>query len=68
MPTLRTDLKVDETLRFSGEGQVAITLLHKSGQRARLKVDADDSVTIHTPGETASHDVVKTGLSQRNAM
>jgi hypothetical protein len=39
-------LKVGETLRLAGQGQVRVTLLAKSGRRARLAIEADAGVEI----------------------
>lgn len=47
------DLKIGETLRFVGNGQVAVTLRHKSGQRARLEIQADGIIAILPEGENA---------------
>ncbi len=46
--SMKVDLRVGEPLRFNG-GQIVITLLEKSGQRARISVEADDSVSIQLP-------------------
>lgn len=46
--SLKVDLRVGEPLQFNG-GQIVITLLEKSGQRARISVEADDSVKIQLP-------------------
>ena len=46
--SLKVDLRVGETLTFNG-GQIVVTLLEKSGQRARISVEADDSVLIQPP-------------------
>lgn len=51
MPKLKADIRVGETLRFQGEGVTLITLMAKSGQRARLQVSADDSIEISHPQE-----------------
>jgi hypothetical protein len=45
------DLKIGETLRFVGNGQVAVTLRYKSGQRARLEIQADGIIAILPKGE-----------------
>lgn len=42
------DLRVGESLRFNG-GSIVVTLLEKSGQRARVSVEADDSISIQVP-------------------
>jgi hypothetical protein len=46
--SLKVDLRVGETLTFNN-GQIVVTLLEKSGQRARISVEADDSVLIQPP-------------------
>lgn len=46
--TFRTDLRVGETLRLDG-GRILVTLLEKSGQRARISIEADKSVPIQIP-------------------
>ena len=46
--SMKVDLRVGEPLRFNG-GQIVITLLEKSGQRARISVEADDSVVLQLP-------------------
>lgn len=46
--SMKVDLRVGETLRFNG-GMITVTLLEKSGQRARISVEADDSVKIQLP-------------------
>lgn len=47
--SMNVDLKVGETLNLSGDGVAAVTLEHKSGQRARLRIEADESVSIDPP-------------------
>ena len=51
--SLKVDLRVGETLTFNN-GQIVITLLEKSGQRARISVEADDSVVIQPPSRETS--------------
>ena len=58
--SMKVDLRVGETLRFNG-GQIVVTLLEKSGQRARISVEADDSVRIQLPDRDASSE--KAGAS-----
>lgn len=45
---LNVDLRVGETLVFNN-GQIVVTLMEKSGQRARISVEADASVHIKPP-------------------
>lgn len=46
MSTKQVELKVGESMRV---GSTIITLLEKSGQRARLKVSASEKVRIEHP-------------------
>lgn len=46
--SMKVDLRVGEALRLDG-GRIVFTLLEKSGQRARISVEADDSVKIQLP-------------------
>jgi len=46
--SLKVDLRVGEELRLDG-GRIVISLLEKSGQRARISVEADESVSIQVP-------------------
>lgn len=45
----KIDLRVGETLQLDG-GRITVTLLEKSGQRARISVEADESVKVQPPG------------------
>lgn len=63
MAVLKADLRVGETLRIEGTGSATITLAAKSGQRARLYVDADPGLTIHPPERPDVRSVVRGGLS-----
>ncbi len=63
--SLKVDLRVGETLTFNG-GQIVVTLLEKSGQRARVSVEADDSVLIQPPSrETSGQAVVRVDDGQK---
>lgn len=63
--SLKIDLRVGESVRFN-DGQISITLLEKSGQRARLDIVADPSVTIEQPKARAA-EVVRAGLTLQPA-
>lgn len=52
--TMNVEVRVGESLRLDGAGQTTVTLEHKSGQRARLRVEADENVQIHPPGGAAT--------------
>lgn len=65
MAVLKADLRVGETLRIDGTGSATITLAAKSGQRARLYVDADPGLTIHPPERPDVRDVIRGGLTSK---
>lgn len=56
----RTDLRVGETLRLDGD-RVSITLMEKSGQRARIIVEADKSVAIQVPRRNEKEEKILAG-------
>jgi hypothetical protein len=58
---LKIDLRVGETVSFDS-GRISITLLEKSGQRARLDIEADPSVRIDQPKQRAS-EAARNGLT-----
>lgn len=59
--SLKIDLRVGETVRFD-DGRVAVTLLEKSGQRARLEIVAAPDVRIDQPRQRAA-EAAKHGLT-----
>ena len=59
---LKLDMRVGESVSFDG-GRIVVTLLDKSGQRARLDIKADDGVSIKTPKSMLAADQAKKGLS-----
>lgn len=52
MPSMSMDLRVGESVSVSGPAK--ITLQEKSGGRARLKIVADEGVTIERSQKQAS--------------
>lgn len=60
MPTLHVDLKVGETVRVSGPA--TFTLEEKSGQRARLNIQADANVRIERVGLNSGAEQAKLGI------
>jgi len=46
--SMKVDLRVGQSINFNG-GKIVVTLLEKSGQRARFNVEADDTVKIGLP-------------------
>lgn len=51
---MSVEVRVGESLRLDGAGITTITLEHKSGQRARLRVEADEAVDIQPPSDRPS--------------
>lgn len=64
MATLKVDLKVGEALTLSGSGSARVTLVAKSGQLARLRIEADDGVSIQRPERQGTRAVVGAGLGR----
>jgi len=62
MSSLKYDMRVGDTIKLDG-GKIKITLLDKSGQRARLDINAENSVTIETPSAVKAHDLAKNGVN-----
>ena len=55
--TLLTDVKVGETLYLDG-GRIAITLDHKSGQRAKLRIVHQGATVSRTPPAEKAGDLL----------
>lgn len=62
MSSLKYDLRVGDTVLLDN-GRIKITLLDKSGQRARLDINASDDVKIETKKHANDSDIVKKGLN-----
>jgi hypothetical protein len=58
---LKIDLRVGESVSFD-EGRISVTLLEKSGQRARLDIVAAPDVRIDQPRQRTA-DAAKNGLT-----
>lgn len=61
MSSLKYDLRVGDTVLLDN-GRIKITLLDKSGQRARLDINASDDVKIETKKHANDSDIVKKRL------
>lgn len=46
--SMNINLRVGQTLKFN-DGLISVTVLEKTGQRIKLRVEADDSVRIQPP-------------------
>lgn len=44
--TIHIELAAGEGITLSGPGDVRVILSHKSGRRARLRIEGDDTVAI----------------------
>lgn len=62
MSSLKLDLRVGDSVDFDN-GRVKLTLLEKSGQRARFDIDAKDDVKIKTNKNASAADIAKNGLN-----
>jgi sRNA-binding carbon storage regulator CsrA len=62
LSSLKLDLRVGESVLFNN-GLIKITLLDKSGQRARLDIKANDDVVIETKKLVDSTSLAKNGLN-----
>ena len=65
MTVLKVDVRVGETVRFSGHGNIAVMVLAKSGRKSRLEIEADETVDIETPEHTSIRDILKKGLTKK---
>lgn len=59
---LKLDLRTGETVSFD-DGRITITLLDKSGQRARLDIKAEKGVKIDKPSASLASDQARKGLT-----
>ncbi len=66
MNSLKVDVKVGDTLRFDG-GRVSITLLEKSGQRARLSIQSEPDVQIDLPSHNTPAHLARSGITRPNS-
>lgn len=63
MSNLKLELRVGESVEFDG-GRVVITLLDKTGQRARLDIKAGDDVKVKTNKSNISSLLAKDGINK----
>lgn len=59
---LKVDLRIGEAVRLDN-GRITVTLLEKSGQRARLDIAADQSVRIEPPQRITGTAAARGGLT-----
>lgn len=48
---MSVEIRVGESLRLEGAGLSVVTLEHKSGQRARLRIEANEDIRIEPPNK-----------------
>jgi len=63
MAIKRVDLGVGDSLVLD-DGRIVVTLEHKSGQRAKLAVHADESVKISERRPSRAHEHARKGVVQ----
>lgn len=59
---LKVDVRVGESVSLNGTGKATIRLVAKSGQLARLEIDADESVKITPPMRKSARQVIRDGM------
>ena len=62
MTKLKLDLRVGESVSFDN-GRISISLLEKSGQRARLDIRASEDVKIATPKDESASSAARSGIT-----
>ena len=62
---MKVDVRAGETIRFNGNGSVAITMTAKSGQRARFEIEADDTINIDVPRRASTRSLVRNGITMK---
>lgn len=63
MSQLKLDLRVGESVSFD-DGRVKVTLLEKSGRRARLDVAMADNVKVRTSNSEQTAAIAATGAGR----
>lgn len=67
MAIVKADIRAGESISFDGSGSARITLIAKSGQRARIEIEADASVSVRLPKAASILDTVRNGIGQKLA-
>ena len=67
MAIVKADIRAGESITLDGSGSARITLIAKSGQRARIEIEADASVSVRLPKATSILDTVRNGIGQKLA-
>lgn len=63
MKVLKVDVEVGDTLSFDS-GRVSLTLLEKSGRRARLEIKSEPDVVIDLPARASPAQQAQHGISR----
>ena len=61
MSKLKLDLRIGETVSFD-DGRINIILLEKSGQRARIEINAKEEVKINREPKTTTFSIASKGI------
>ena len=61
MSKLKLDLRIGETVSFD-DGRINIILLEKSGQRARIEINAKEEVKINRETKPTSFSIAAKGI------
>jgi hypothetical protein len=67
MKVLKVDVRVGDSVSFD-KGRVSVTLLEKSGQRARLEIKSEPDVVIDLPRQSSAAQQAQKGISQPTKM
>ncbi len=67
MKVLKVDVRVGDSVSFD-KGRVSVTLLEKSGQRARLEIKSESDVIIDLPYRGSPAQQAQKGISQPTKM
>lgn len=65
MSKLKLDLRIGESVSFDDD-RIQVTLLEKSGQRARLEIKAKEDVKITTNRSNSASSIAKQGITLNN--
>lgn len=57
------DIRPGETVEVNGSGRAVIALVSKSGNLARLDIEADNTISITPPRRTSAREVAMRGIT-----
>lgn len=62
MSKLKLDLRVGESVSFDN-GRINLVLLEKSGQRARIEINAKEDIKINRESNTTAFSIAAKGIN-----